>query len=638
MNDGDFTRSPYLEFHGQDKVKWNIWGSDILRTAKDQDKPLFISIGYYTCHWCHMMQEVCFNDDEVASILNRDFIPVIVDREERPDIDDFYMKASQIMNGSGGWPLNVIAMPDGKPFFIATFLYPRSSGEQPGLIEILESATRLWKEERGRLIETSDEVLSILLGKGRQGEGNITYEEAKDLIYGIYDRRYGGFGSSPKFPNFTYLQYLITYDLYNKSAANKPIVERTISAILNGGIYDQVGGGIHRYSTDEKWNIPHFEKMLYDQAMLLDAITSFTAAYSDRRFLDKAREVINFLIRDMSKDGLFVSAIDSDFKGEEGLYYLWEMEELSKLLNEEEMSLFRKYFELSVRINNKIIIRRKDSPILKDDLERINGILNRLRNEREKRGKINKDDKIILSWNAMALRSILRYSYYDAEFLDFFKEAFRKLEETFIKENQVLRTVRGKKAGVNAQLEDYAYFTDLLLEMHQFFLDETSLNRAIKMAFSIGQKFIDPKGDGFFTVQDTGDIPIIRPKGEYDTIYPSGTSLLYSIYQRLFLLTGLQEMRDLYYSVEKFLRDSSSKNPMANISFLAFTMMAQRSYRLELREGDIQLYKVNMLDMQKRPFLLTKVDENINLCTYDACIASFNSIHEALEYIKKMTF
>ncbi len=634
MNSQLFTRSPYLESHHRDKIKWNVWSEETLKRAEIEDKPIFISIGYYSCHWCHVMQELCFNDSDIAKLLNDNFINIIVDREERPDIDDFYMRASQLMNGSGGWPLNVVALPNGKPFYITTFMPPRSSDNQPGLYETLELLNKIWKEERGRTIEASDEILSILLRKPGADKQEFSYQEVNDMLYNIYDRRYGGFGSSPKFPNFTYIQFLMAYDRYVKKNLNLSKVERTLRAILNGGIYDQVGGGLHRYSTDEKWQVPHFEKMLYDQGMLLETVVQFTATYGNRVFLNEAKRLIDFLFREMNKDGLFLSAIDSDFNGEEGYYYLWGSNEIREILGENETLFLRNFFDFIV-YNNKIILRKKYIDISPEDEIRIKDLLDKLREEREKRGEINKDDKIILSWNAVVLIGMIHYSYFDNSYMEKIEKAIGIIENKFVNGNIVLRTYRGEQKGVDGQLEDYAYLSLLFLEMYCYTIEEKYLNSAIKIAMIISEKFRDEKNGGFFTVPKNFDSPVTRKKEEYDTVMPSGISILYNLLSRLAVLTGIQEMSEMAFSLKNFMKNSIQINPIAHTSLLSFYMDSEKTLRLEMDNNSTSIFKERRNELPYQFLYLPKVSENFNICNFNSCIANFRDLDSMLEYIKK---
>lgn len=637
MNDNNFERSPYLELHSNDAIRWNIWSDEVIKKAKQEDKPLFISIGYYSCHWCHVEQKIAFNDKEIADLVNEKFIPVIVDREERPDIDDFYMRASQIINGSGGWPLNVIAMPDGRPFFVSTFLYPRESENQPGLLEILRSISKIWNEERGRVLETSDEILSLIANKSKSVDGKISFQEINEMIGSIYDRRFGGFGSSPKFPNFNYLQFLMIYDQYSKNHSNRTKVEKTLRAIINGGIYDQVGSGIHRYSTDEKWEIPHFEKMLYDQGMLLDSLVLFTETYNEPLFMNIARDIIDFLIRDMNINGLFLSAIDSDFKGEEGLYYLWDMREISEILNENEIVYLRNFFDFSVKYNGKIIIRKRDVNPSKEDQEKIRDIIMKLRMVRERRGEIRKDDKIILSWNCLTLRAMIHYSYLDPSYISFLEKAIKRIEEKFVNGGDVLRTIRKDEKGVKGQLEDYAYLSDLYLEMYVLTIDESYLNKAIKIVNSIKEKFYDPIKGIFYNTQKEWDINLVRTEIEYDTIFPSGKSLLYYVLNKLYILTGIEEMMGLSLSIENNARDSISRNPIAFISLITFMMASESIYKVEIEERDVTKFKEYRNGITKKDHFLPKIGDGLNLCNRNSCLNNFRNIEELVEYIKKLS-
>ncbi|MEM3246727.1 MAG: DUF255 domain-containing protein, partial [Thermoplasmatales archaeon] len=402
MKNEDFERSPYLASHKSDPVAWNIWSEELFKVAKEKDKPIFITIGYSTCHWCHVMQEESFRDRDIANILNTEYIPVVVDREERPDVDSFYMNVSQLMNGNGGWPLNVIAMPDGRPFQVFTYIPPRDSGEM-GLLGLLRAISEIWKNERGRIIDAADQVSSILLIRNKGDAGEIDFDSVAETLRGMYDRSNGGFGSAPKFPNFTYLMYLINYMDYKGNKNLSYLVEKTLMAIRNGGIYDQVGYGIHRYSTDSEWKIPHFEKMLYDQAMALETYTSFYRFSGDKKYLKVAGEIEEFVEREMTRDGLLISGLDADFNGEEGLFYTWTQDELLSFGNKEYDMINRCYYFEKLP-SGRIVLRRRE--VVPEFIDNVNEML---RNRRAERGNVRTDDKFILSWNAMYLNSLIHY-------------------------------------------------------------------------------------------------------------------------------------------------------------------------------------------------------------------------------------
>ncbi len=344
-------KSPYLRQHAHNPVDWFPWCEEAFERAKREDKPIFLSIGYSTCHWCHVMERESFEDEEVAQILNKHFIPIKVDREERPDIDAFYMGVCQAMTGSGGWPLTIIMTPDKKPFFAGTYFPKESSFGRVGLKDILLRIVELWEKERDKVLRVAENLTSFLeeslKGRGRGKLGEEALHRAFEELYNSFDPTYGGFGSSPKFPIPHNLMFLGRYYYRYKRKEAKEMIERTLMGMRMGGIYDQVGFGFHRYSTDREWLLPHFEKMLYDQALLLLAYTEAYQITKNELFKRTAQELVEFLMRDMlSPEGAFYSAWDADSEGVEGKFYTWTYEELKEVLGEEELQFLKDYFNV----------------------------------------------------------------------------------------------------------------------------------------------------------------------------------------------------------------------------------------------------------------------------------------------------
>ena len=629
MNDrSDFERSPYLEMHLNDRVKWNVWSKEVIDRAKERDLPIFVSIGYSSCHWCHVMEEQTFNNEEVAKILNERFLPIIIDREERPDIDSFYMKISQIVNGTGGWPLNVVAMPDGKPFFVSTFLPPHGTEAEPGLFEILSSLSQIWKEERGRIVEASTQIMSMALGKRRAVRGSMDFRQYFETLASIYDRRNGGFGEAPKFPNFTYILFLLRYSRVFGNGAAIPMVGKTVDSIKFGGIYDHLAGGIHRYSTDAEWRVPHFEKMLYDQAMWIEILVQFYEITQEKKYLDYAKETVEFLFNSMQKDGLFVSALDADFKGEEGLYYVWDYQELKNELSEEEFNIFVNNFDTSNTLDRKVVLKRKERKLDPEEEASLSRILQKLRKIRDKRGLLRVDDKIILSWNCMSLSAILHYSIYDGSFRERALEKVTRLGSYFVTEKEIYRTVRNGGKGVPGMLEDYVYYAELLLNAFEITLDRAFLNDSIKVTEMIRRGFFDKEKGGFFVSPVSSDIPVVREKGEIDSVYPSGTSVLYDLLQKLSLLMDILEMKDIAASIGRDQEDELVGNPIGHISLVSFLMMSEMMIRVEIPDS----LKRGFIDSRK-PLYIPEVlfcngKDAVNICNSNSCLKEISTLEE----------
>jgi uncharacterized protein YyaL (SSP411 family) len=631
-----FKRSPYLELHMNDPVKWNIWDESIFTIAQAEDKPLFITIGYSTCHWCHVMQEESFRSERVASILNEKYVPVVVDREERPDVDAFYMEVSQLMNGSGGWPLNVLALPDGRPFQVFTYLPPDGEGGNSGLIQLLNTISDIWKNERGRITDAADQVSSIILAPDKETSGEIDIEEAVRVIQGLYDRANGGFGSAPKFPNFTYMIFLMNYMRLRSNKSFSYMIQKTLKKIRDGGIYDQVGYGLHRYSTDLEWKLPHFEKMLYDQAMAISTYTQFYRVTGEDRYLHVAKEIIDFVNRDMKNgDGLYSSGLDSDLDGEEGKYYAWTPEELNSGLDREEREIIEQNYYLDDIMDGKIVLRRRESVDVTNEreklLENVNTKLVALRNLK---GKPNKDDKAILSWNSMLLSSMVKFSMSSSgEFSRDILKTADLIMTSFEEEGKIYRTIRNGIRGVDGALEDYSYYSNLMLDLYELTFEEKFLMEAIKTVQQIKEMFSDRENGGFFSTANIKDKAVVRGKDRMDIIYPSGESVLYLVLEKLYLLTGLDTYREMSDSILQSRSADIARNPLLSSFLLSYAMFRGKMKKLAI-SSDIEEDVRRTLGKHNFPDIVFSKGENgIELCNENFCQFYGKSTEDLVKYL-----
>ncbi|MEL7655517.1 MAG: thioredoxin domain-containing protein, partial [Bacillota bacterium] len=408
--------SPYLLQHARNPVDWYPWGEEAFNRAKTEDKPVFLSIGYSTCHWCHVMAHESFEDEEVAEVLNRDFISIKVDKEERPDIDAVYMSVCQGLTGSGGWPLTIIMSPDQRPFFAGTY-YPKTKRYNvPGLLEILDAVTKEWKGNKDSLLETGDKIVNALKAGTQKQDHDMTGQidhnglskdiihEAKELFSQSYDERYGGFGRSPKFPSPHNLMFLLRYSKFEKDERALEIVEKTLLQMYRGGIFDHIGYGFSRYSTDEKWLAPHFEKMLYDNA-LLAIICSETYQITGKELYQRvARKTLSYITREMTDEqGGFYSAQDADSEGTEGKYYIFTPDEILKLLGEQDGTLFNGFFDITGRGNfeGSNIPNLLKNKVYDPIPDMIRGMIPKVYEYRYNRTRLHKDDKQLTSWNSL---------------------------------------------------------------------------------------------------------------------------------------------------------------------------------------------------------------------------------------------
>ena len=634
----NFERSPYLEEHKSDPVKWNIWSDGLFEMAKKVDKPLFITIGYSTCHWCHVIQKESFRDEEISRIINENYIPVVVDREERPDIDSFYMHVSQIMNGSGGWPLNVIAMPDGRPFQVFTYLPARETGGNGGMEGILKAISDIWKSERGRIIEAADQVSSITLVPEKEVEGEIRFEDSLEILQNMYDRKNGGFGDQPKFPNFPYILFLMKY-MHSKKIKNLSyLVEKTLRNMRNGGIYDQVGYGLHRYSTDSEWKIPHFEKMLYDQAMAIEAYTQYYRFSGDNSFLEVAGEIVEFVNREMKNtDGFYDSGLDADFEGNEGYYYTWTDDELKEEFDEETRKKIEESYYFDRDMENRIVLRRRELFNVSRDkvksLKELNGIILKVRNER---GTPKKDDKAILAWNAMLLSSMLSYSItMQMKGIDEIVDTSRRLMKSFSSGSKLYRTVRKGSKGVEALLEDYAYYISLMLDLYEATGEKEFLSEALEKMNKVNEKFLDKMEGGFYSSPEGELKTITRNKDRLDIIYPSGESVLYDVLERLFLITGAEEFREFADSIFHSRRNEMLRNPLSSVYLLSSLVSKGKEMKIEIPD---KLRKDLLSEIGRRYIpnvLVVPGSEFIQICDDKSCKFKGNDLKEAIDFITK---
>ncbi|MFO7814545.1 MAG: thioredoxin domain-containing protein [Halanaerobiales bacterium] len=401
--------SPYLKQHVDNPVDWYPWGEKAFKKAKENEMPIFLSIGYSTCHWCHVMEEESFTDQRVAEILNKNFIAVKVDREERPDIDKLYMEVCKTMTGGGGWPLTIFMTPDKKPFHATTYIPKNDKYGRKGLFTILPEIIDLWENKRDRIEHLSNNIISQIKAQEDSNEVNLTENILTDTVSILersFDEKFGGFGNEPKFPTPHYLLFLLRYwDNYEYSKSINMVL-KTLEEMRSGGIYDQIGFGFHRYSTDQEWQTPHFEKMLYDQALLIYTYIEAYQVTDKKIYRDTAKEVIKYLKRDMlSKTGCFYAAEDADSDGVEGKYYLWKSDELKKILNSKEFEIIKKIF--NIERSNHINLTLKDI----DNYDKIPEIKEILFQYREKRNHPGKDNKILTDWNGLIIAALAKAGF-----------------------------------------------------------------------------------------------------------------------------------------------------------------------------------------------------------------------------------
>ncbi len=547
-----FERSPYLLQHSRNPVDWYSWGEEAFERAQREHKPIFLSIGYSTCHWCHVMEKESFEDPAVARLMNDVFVCVKVDREERPDVDAVYMKVCQAMTGGGGWPLTVIMTPEKKPFFAATYIPKSSKYGRVGMLDLVPQILSLWTDRGDDLLESAERVISALrTAAAREGEADLGPEildRAYDGLVARFDAGHGGFGSAPKFPSPHNLLFLLRYWRRRGEEHALRMVEDTLDSMRRGGIFDQVGLGFHRYSTDREWMVPHFEKMLYDQAMLAMAFVEAYQATGKEKFALVAHEVFEYVLSEMtSPEGCFYSAEDADSEGEEGRYYLWTLNEVTGLLGPEDGGFFAEPFNLSEEGNFREerggTARGRNIPHLKrpiSELAEDAGISEseyRNRIERSRRALLNsrrrrvppfKDDKILADWNGLMIAALAkgaqalnepRYAKAAKRAADF---VLGRMKDD---EGNLLHRFRDGEAGIMAFLDDYAFMAWGATELYEATFEIEHLRSAIDLARKMIDHFWDERAGGFFLTGIKSEALILRDKDAYDGAIPSGNSV-----------------------------------------------------------------------------------------------------------------
>ncbi|MEW6698628.1 MAG: thioredoxin domain-containing protein [Bacillota bacterium] len=557
-------KSPYLLQHARNPVDWFPWGQDAFDKAKAEDKPIFLSVGYSTCHWCHVMEKESFESEDVAEVLNKYFVAIKVDREERPDVDQIYMSVCQALTGSGGWPLTIIMTPEQKPFFAGTYFPKTANYGRPGLVELLEQIAGLWQSERQRLLEVGDKLTENLQSDAMSAPGELP-PDILDKAYRLYDRSYdatyGGFGTAPKFPTPHNLMFLLRYYQKTKQQKALAMVEETLDAMHRGGIYDHIGFGFARYSVDKKWLVPHFEKMLYDNALLALAFLETYQITGNPRFGRVAREIFTYVLRDMtSPEGGFYSAEDADSEGVEGKFYVWQPEEVIDILGQVDGELFCCYYDIASKGNfegasipnligqDPLQFAEELDFDLEDLVEGLEKCRQHLFEEREKRIHPCKDDKILTSWNGLMIAAMARgarvfqserYREAAGRAVDFI---FTKLRQP---DGRLLARYREGEAAYPAYLDDYAFLVWGLLELYESTFEPDYLTKAVGLTDDMIELFLDQEHGGFFFYGKDSEQLISRPKEIYDGAIPSGNSVAASNLFRLARLTGNSRYEEL---------------------------------------------------------------------------------------------
>ena len=550
--------SPYLRQHANNPVDWHPWGPEALERAVREDKPILLSVGYSACHWCHVMERESFEDDAIAALMNEHFVSIKVDREERADIDSIYMAAVQAMTGQGGWPMTVFLTPDGKPFYGGTYFPPEERGGLPSFPRVLTTMADVYRNRRGDVANTTTQLVTHMRQMTRSAPGiepltEVIMSDAVRELRKQFDDSYGGFGLQPKFPQPMTLEFLLRQYLRTEDPSVLEMVELTLDRMARGGIYDQLGGGFHRYSTDTYWLVPHFEKMLYDNALLARLYLHAYQVTGNPMYRRIVEETLDYVVREMtSPEGGFYSAQDADSEGEEGKFFVWRPEEVSEVLGKDKGTFVNDFYGVTIHGNFEgRSILHVPTPL--PDFARAVGmdettLEERLRESRDKllerrvtRVAPERDDKILMSWNGLMLAAFAEAAAVLER--DDYREVARSSGE-FLLDNlvdesgRVLRTYKDGQAKLYGYLEDYAFLIDGLLLLHEATFSERWLEAALKLGRSMVDLFWDDASQQFYDTGSDHEELVIRPRDLTDNAAPAGSSMAVSVLLRLAILTG----------------------------------------------------------------------------------------------------
>jgi uncharacterized protein YyaL (SSP411 family) len=637
--------SPYLLQHADNPVDWYPWGDEAFEKARKEDKPILLSIGYSTCHWCHVMEHESFEDNEVAALMNENFISIKVDREERPDIDNIYMTVCQLLSrGNCGWPLNIIMTPDKKPFYAATYIPKESRYGRLGMMELVPRIGDVWKNNRAEILKSADSAtksLSLATDPTRiqasEELDKITLKRTYEQLERRYDPTHGGFGKRPKFPTPHNLLFLLRYGQRTGNQKAVDMVTKTLESMNEGGIFDHIGFGFHRYSTDAEWLVPHFEKMLYDQALLALAYTEAFQLTKNPGFKKTVEKIFTYVLRDMtSPEGGFYSAEDADSEGEEGKFYLWNEQEILETLGKDDGELIIKVFntktegnfvdEVSgsnpgtniLHQNKKLDRSAMDLGISVDELnKRIEQSRQKLFDLREKRIHPSKDDKIITDWNGLMIAALAKAGrVFNNE--QFTKAAARSAEfisTSLTRDGRLLHRYRNGDAAILANIDDYAFLIWGLLELYESTFNIKYLEEAINLNDQAIKYFWDDKNYGFFFTPSDGEKLLVKQKEIYDGAVPSGNAVSMLNLLRISRITANTEYETLANELATAFSTTLNNSPISHTMFMAGLDFAiGPSYEIVItgKKGSPDTQK--MIELLREQYIPNKVvlfkDEN----------------------------
>jgi len=630
-----FEKSPYLLQHADNPVDWYPWGPEVFEKARKENKPVFLSIGYSTCHWCHVMARESFEDSEVARLMNEVFVSIKVDREERPDIDNVYMMVCQMITGSGGWPLTIIMTPDQKPFFAATYIPKERRFGRMGMLELIPRIKELWTTRRDEVLSSANEITTALQQVSQDAPGEELDETTLDLAYEQlakrFDEQHGGFGGAPKFPTPHNFLFLLRYWKRTNTERALQMVEKTLREMRSGGIYDHIGFGFHRYSTDSHWFVPHFEKMLYDQATLAIVYTEAYQATGKEEYAQTAREIFTYVLRDMTApEGGFYAAEDAESQGEEGKFYLWTEEEIRQVLGSEEAALIVKIFNIEEggnfieqvtgrRTARNILHLTKSVKELASELKmseydlqkRLQAMRQKLFTYREKRIHTHKDNKILTDWNSLMIVALAkgarvfdepRYAQAARGAVDFI------LKNMCTSDGELLHRYRDEQAALPAQVDDYAFLIWGMLELYETTFKVRYLQIGLDLNRDLIKHFWDVDNGGFYSTADDGEKLLVRQKEIYDGAIPSGNSVEMLNLLRLGRITANSHLEEKAAKIGRAFSRSVKQSPSAYTQLMvAADFGVGPSYEVVIAGKSQAKDTKEMLKAIRRQFIPNKV-------------------------------
>lgn len=657
--------SPYLLQHAENPVDWYSWCGEAFERAKREDKPVFLSIGYSTCHWCHVMAHESFEDTKVAEILNQYFVSIKVDKEERPDIDSIYMSVCQAFTGSGGWPTTIFLTPEQKPFFAGTYFPKTAKYGQMGLVELLLAIHKKWTTDREELLKSSEEVVAALKRETEDSDKVIKSKDSKadternmneiltdtsglflDGAYSIFcrtfDEQYGGFGNAPKFPTPHNLLFLMQYYEKHKQDDAMKMVEKTLMQMYRGGIFDHIGGGFSRYSTDRYFLVPHFEKMLYDNALLILAYCKAYQITKNRIFLDVAVKTADYILREMTDpEGGFYSAQDADSEGVEGKYYVFEPAEIIDLLGKTVGQEFNQYFDITPEGNfeGKSIPNLLNTDMIKENLD---VYMSDIYQYRKKRYALHLDDKILTSWNGLMIAAMchLYRMTMNKKYLNAAISAQNFIQIKLCKKDTLYVSYRKGQCSGNGFLDDYANEIFALLSLYEATLDDMQLEKAKKFCQKAVIEFWDEENGGFFLYGKENEQLILRPKETYDGAMPSGNSMMAYNLVRLYFITEDKYYGDLAEKQLAFMGGGISQYPAGyTMSLLALSDYIDSPEKITVVLKDKQMPEdlscrigldavIQVLDQLTREYPLINEWTTYYVCRGHSCQPPVNELGE----------